>query len=822
MNWLRDLPLRRKLTLVILLTCSGVLLLACGVLATFQIFNFRQNMVRDTTVLADVLAENTRAALAFQDDNAAQQTLRALESEPNVSAACLYSANGNQFATYTRAGATVVFPTQPAGDGHQFTPGHLVLFRPVILNQKRIGTLFVQADLQGVYDQLRLFGGMALLVLFGSLFVAFAISAPLQRPISRPILALAETARLIATQKDYKVRVPSQGRNETGLLTDAFNQLLGSIEERDTALSATNESLKTEISERRGVEQKLQDQLTRLALLHQITRATSERQDLQSIFQVVIRSVEDSLPIDFGCICLYEKDANVLLVTQVGVRSEAVAMDLAMTNQARVEIDQNVLSRCVSGKLVYESDLSRSDYPFPQRLARGGLCSFVAAPLMVESRVFGVLIAARRKTDGFSSGECEFLRQLSEHVGLAAHQAQLYEALQQAYDDLRQTQQAVMQQERLKALGQMASGIAHDINNAISPVALYTESLLEKEPNLSPRARDYLNTIQHAIEDVSHTVARMREFYRQREPQMNLTPVRLNQLLKQVIDLSRARWSDMPQQRGIFIRLETDFAAELPAILGVESELREALVNLIFNAVDAMPEGGTLTLRTRFATATSPLVYLEVCDTGVGMDEDVRRRCLEPFFTTKGERGTGLGLAMVYGIVRRHNADIEIESAVGKGTTMRLIFPTPAAPTGEPATAMAPYAVPTRLRILVVDDDPLLIKSLRDTLETDGHVITTATGGRDGIDMFKKAQANGGAFAVVITDLGMPYVDGRQVAAAIKSAAPATPVIMLTGWGQRLVAEGDIPPHVDKVLNKPPKLRELREALAQCLPPTQP
>ena len=135
--------------------------------------------------------------------------------------------------------------------------------------------------------------------------------------------------------------------------------------------------------------------------------------------------------------------------------------------------------------------------------------SVVAAPLRSESNVFGILVAARRQPDGFSSGDCEFLRQLSEHVALAAHQAQIYTALQQAYDDLRRTQQAVMEQERLRVLGQMASGIAHDINNALSPVALYTESLLEREPNLSPRTRAYLETTQRAIDDVAHTVGRM-------------------------------------------------------------------------------------------------------------------------------------------------------------------------------------------------------------------------------------------------------------------------------------------------------------------------
>ncbi len=818
MNWLRDLPLKRKLTLVILSTCTSVLLLACALLAAYQLYDSRQALIRGTSVLADVLAENTRAALAFQDDNAAQKTLMALESEPYVSAASLYDARGKSFAIYTRAGATAIFPVKPGNDGHRFEHGYLVLFRPIILNDKRIGTIYVQTNLQAIYNRLELFGVISLMVLLGSLFAALGISAPLQRPISRPIVALAETVRVIAEKKDYKVRVPPQGRNETGLLTDAFNQLLGSIEERDTTLRATNESLKTEITERKGAERKLQDQLTRLALLHQITRATSERQDLQSIFQVVLRSLEDSLPIDFGCVGIYEKETNTLLVTQVGVRNETLIANVAITNQMRVEIGQNGLAQCVSGRLVYEPDVAHSEYPFPKKLASAGLGSMVAAPLLVESKVFGVLIATRQQVDGFSSGECEFLRQLSEHVGLAAHQAQLYEALQQAYDDLRQTQQAVMQQERLKALGQMASGIAHDINNAISPVALYTESLLEKEPNLSPRARDYLTTIQHAIEDVSHTVARMREFYRQRETPLTLSAVKLNPLIRQVLDLSRARWSDMPQQRGIFIKVETDFADELPIIMGVESEIREALVNLVFNAVDAMPEGGTLTLRTKVSPG-QPLVHLEVCDSGVGMDDDTRRRCLEPFFTTKGERGTGLGLAMVYGIVRRHNADIEIESQVGKGTIVRLSFPLPTSISEASQAAAPPYAVPTRRRILVVDDDPLLIKSLRDTLETDGHVVTTASGGKDGIGFFQKALASNERFDVVITDLGMPYVDGRQVAAAIKAASPSTPVIMLTGWGQRLVAEGDVPTHVDQVLNKPPKLRELRDALVHCLPP---
>jgi hypothetical protein len=170
---------------------------------------------------------------------------------------------------------------------------------------------------------------------------------------------------------------------------------------------------------------------------------------------------------------------------------------------------------------------------------------------------------------------------------------------------LRQSQQAALQQERPRALGQMASGIAHDINNALSPVALYTESLLEHEPGLSPAARERLETVQRAIEDVAQTVSRMREFYRLHEPQLTLSAIDLNGLAGQVMELTRARWSDMPQQRGCVIELRTELAPRLPAVMGVESEIREALINLVFNAVDAMPDGGTLTLRTRGHRADS-------------------------------------------------------------------------------------------------------------------------------------------------------------------------------------------------------------------------
>ncbi|MDB5050209.1 MAG: Histidine kinase [Fibrobacteres bacterium] len=785
-----NMRLQQRLMAIMLLTSASVLVLTCAGFFAYEFLTFRRSTVRQLSTVAAIIADNSTAVLAFADRPGAREILSALKAEPHITEAALYDENGNVFSIYPEGRGAAGIPSVPAADGFRFEQSFLIGFQPVVQNDRRLGTLYVQSDLKAVSARFRLYGAVAALVAAVAFLASYLLSRALQRQISAPIMALAETAQAVSDRRDYSVRARRIGDGELGLLTDSFNQMLNQI----------------------------QEQLGRMELLNQITRAIGERLDLSSVFQVMTGALENDLPVDFVCVCRYDAAQDRLTVTSVGAKSGALAAELGLTSQARMQAEGSGLEKCLRGEMVYHADVSGTGSPFAERLVAQGLHSLVLAPLIVESGVFGVLIAARRMPDGFSAMDREFLRQLSDHAALAAHQAHLYGALQQAYEDLRRSQQAVMEQERLRALGQMASGIAHDINNAISPAALYTESILESETGLSPKAREQLQTIAHAIEDVSATVGRMREFSRKKEPMMALVPVQLNRSLQQVIDLTRARWHDTPQQRGFVIKIETELDQSLPVVMGVEGEIREAFTNLFLNAFDAMPEGGTLTLRTRVVRNT--LVCVEVSDTGAGMDEETRRRCLEPFYTTKGERGTGLGLAMVYGVTERHGADLEIDSEVGKGTTMRLIFPVAQYAAVEAAPSPQAPAAPVHVRVLVVDDDPLVAKVLRDTMKTDGHDVSTANGGQAGIDAFLAAQKAGAPFDVVMTDLGMPYVDGRKVAAAVKKASPATPVILLTGWGQSLLADGDMPAHVDRLLSKPPKIAELREALMLSVPQT--
>lgn len=397
-------------------------------------------------------------------------------------------------------------------------------------------------------------------------------------------------------------------------------------------------------------------------------------------------------------------------------------------------------------------------------------------------------------------------------------QVRLTQGSQIAYNELRQTQRVVVEQERLRALGQMASGIAHDVNNALCPIVGYCQLLLQKETNLQNSSMNHLRAIERAARDISHTVARLREFYRRRPESEHLVKAQINEIVKEVVEMTRPRWRDQAQRDGVKIEVQLELGSDLPMLLSDPSDLREALTNLMFNAVDALPEGGVIVLATRClkdSDSGAPKLQVEVRDNGVGMDDHTRQRCLEPFFSTKSNRGgSGLGLAMVYGMTHRHEGAIEIDSAPGRGTSMRLTFPVADTSLKAPPAAPAPKVETKRsLRVLCIDDEPQVLEMLKDSLSMFGHTVTCATSGNEGIAVFRSTVRAGEPFHAVITDRGMPGVDGRQVVRTIKSESPDTHVVMLTGWGEMMKEDGEDVPRVDALISKPADIQELNALL---------
>jgi CheY-like chemotaxis protein len=318
--------------------------------------------------------------------------------------------------------------------------------------------------------------------------------------------------------------------------------------------------------------------------------------------------------------------------------------------------------------------------------------------------------------------------------------------------------------------------------------------------------------------DAASVVNRLREFFRQREEGEVFAPVDLNQLVEQVVLFTQPRWRYQAQSNGVTIHVDTELQ-RLPLIAGDAADLREALTNLILNAVDAMPEGGTLTVSTRYEFDH---VFLAVSDTGTGMTEEVRQRCLEPFFTTKGEKGTGLGLSTVYGSVRRHDGSVAIQTAVGQGTTVTIQLPVEREDLESELPAGPAEVSVTPRHVLVVEDEEALRRILREYLVLDGHVVETAVSGRDGMDKFLAAEGDGSLeprFDLVVTDLAMPEMSGDQLALAVKEIAPRTPIILLTGLGEMMRASGECPPGVDLIVSKPVSYATLQQAIARAVAP---
>lgn len=414
----------------------------------------------------------------------------------------------------------------------------------------------------------------------------------------------------------------------------------------------------------------------------------------------------------------------------------------------------------------------------------------------------------RERTEALERANARLQEEVAERRKAEAAVLESNSQLATALARLKKTQDEIIQRERMHALGRMANGIAHDFNNALAPILGFSELLLMKPETLTDprRARGYLEMIHKSAKESAVIVARLREFYRYRDEREIFMPVVINDLVLHVISLTQPRWKDQALAAGVMIDVRTEMS-NVPTVPANESELREALANLVFNAIDAIPKRGTITIRTE---VMGRWLVVTVTDDGLGMTEEVHARCLEPFFSTKSMEGTGLGLGSVYGIVRRHDGEIEIQTEQGRGTSVAISLPLERA-SRPPDAPKPPRPALAALRILVVEDEPLVREVLSVYLQEDQHEVALAENGRLGLEKFIAE----GPFDLVMTDRAMPEMNGDALAAEIKKLNPQQPLILLTGFGDLMTEAGEQPTGVDLVVSKPFTLATLRSAMAK-------
>ena len=413
-----------------------------------------------------------------------------------------------------------------------------------------------------------------------------------------------------------------------------------------------------------------------------------------------------------------------------------------------------------------------------------------------------------RDEDGNIVGQVGIVRDITDRKHAEQKLERTNQKLKETLQELRQTQREVIEQERERALTQMARGIAHNFNNALFTVRSMTYLLLNDPDKLQApdTTRHYLELIEQATDQASKLTTRIRKFYHPggEEPPALLD---LNELVDDAVSMTEPTWRQEARAAGAEVDVVRD-PGEVPPVEGRESELHELLTNLLLNAVDAMPDGGTVTVSTRAADSS---VMLHVADTGTGMGPETRARCFEPFFTTKGEEGSGLGLSTVRKIVSRHGGTVEVESEEGAGSRFTVTLPAAESRTETPPDEPEPSR-PGTLHVLVVEDEPLQRDTVCEYLSQANHTTDAACDGAEGIEAFDPEVHD-----LVVADHAMPNSSGEEVGRAVKSHNPDVPVVLLTGFGNIMNAPGRSPNHVDLVLSKPITPNELNRAIARAM-----
>jgi PAS domain S-box-containing protein len=737
----RRLAFRHQLALVVALTSA----LAVGLAALGSFWLETQKAYseirQEHLPVARIIATNSIGALSFNDARAARETLGALAIHAQIACARLYDERGQEFATYRRAGNdSDPIPAAPEPAGHRFERGHFVLFENIAHDGERVGALYMKVDTGPKLKELWHSALLLALVFLASSGAALLVSTVLQRSVSRPILELVRAAWAVTERRDYSIRVQHEGPVELLALSAAFNEMLSQIEERDAALRAARDELEARVEER---VRDLQREMAERRRAEAESRRRAERLQLQG---AALESTADA----------------VVITDREGV--------IQWTNSSFAGLAGYPAEEAVGRSVMFLRSDRLEDARAYREMIRTVRAGGVWKGEMVQRRKDGRLYPVEQTTTPVRGEQ-----------GKISHFVAVIRDVTQA----RRLEQQFRQAQKMEAVGRLSGGVAHDFNNLLNVVMGFTEMMIKGLPD-DERLRRYGQQVLKAAQRGAGLTRQLLAFSRQQVLQPRVLD--LNGVIAEIEKmLSRLIGED--------IEIATSAAPGLGLVEVDPNQIEQVLMNLVVNARDAMPDGGTLTIETAnvevneaeasqydYPVQPGPYVALVVRDTGTGMNAETLSHVFEPFFTTKGVgNGTGLGLATVYGIVKQSKGYIWVTSKVGRGSAFRILLPRlPAQTAAAAATSRETAPEPLgRGTVLLVEDDDAARGLWHEMLEMLGYRVLEAA---NGVQALEVARAHAGPIHLLLSDVVMPRLGGRELAEKLRADRPDVRVIFMSGY----------------------------------------
>lgn len=654
-------------------------------------------------------------------------------------------------------------------------------------------------------------GGWAVLVVLGSL-LGWLWSHQINRKLRTGVQILAQGSKELDIDSSTYLFPTLYDEAEFAAVYAGLNAVINEYRESISKLTQ-------QLNESRQLYNYVNEQVKLLKNLNQVAQAINSTLDISTLYQVTQELLHQHVNFDWLAIATRTIQGDELKLAQV----EPYALVTAYQENLAVSNDSLLYKVFEQRHTLYQPFLWRGDQLDPEAdksVAEAGLRSLIMLPIYYDNQSLGVLSLASYQPDAFSNAQIELIAATTLQLGMALNNARIYAELQAAYDDLKSAQVAMKQAARQSALGEMAAGVAHDFNNILT--AILGNSELLTIILQSPEEAEMARSITKAASDAAQMIKRIADFGRRRN-YIEYVQLSVNDIVKDAIEFTRPRIKSQAEMHGVVIQVETDLSAT-EKVYGNSHELREALTNFIVNAIDAMPKGGTLKLTT---SNDDRVVSICVSDSGTGIPPETLSHIFEAFYTTKGERGTGLGLAVTNNIISQHHGQLNVESQLNVGTTFTINLPT-AKISAEifnneaaalsvilPETTPSPASV--ELHILVADDDVGARVALGRSLRNAGYIVEEAQNGAEAWTLLQQHR-----YDLIIADMGMPVMSGIELIEEMRRNKVNLPVIVVTGWNYAPNQNRLRSLQVDTVIAKPYRYQELIELIGRTLAVTAP